>query len=307
MTRKESLTLQYFRTLKKYQHLTSEEQKILDYFERGFEGELAFDQMLDQLEIQPLAHYRNWQYQEEYIEIDSLLVFPSTLCLIEVKNYRAQVRCRDRRWTFNNYPGERDICQQLLKSQLFLENLLAEHHLPLKLEAKIYFANPYNYPDLDDSVANNVLLPHQAQSFFKRLSQEKLQPEIKSLCYLLDNIQNSPALNQLESLQKFYPGFHCKVCHKKLNVFRYYLSCSCGQTISKDEAILELIHDYALFFPNQTLNGTAIQDFACGKVSYYKIQKILQEHFIYLKGKNPRQFKNPYADNTSKPSRLAIY
>ncbi|AMB94189.1 nuclease-related domain-containing protein [Aerococcus sanguinicola] len=298
MTRKESLTLQYFRTLKKYQQLTPEGHKKLDHFERGFEGELAFDHMLEQIDVHPLAHYRNWQYQDAYIEIDSLLVFPSSLCLIEVKNYRAQVSCRDRRWSFNNYPGERDICQQLLKSQLFMENLLAEHQLSINLEAKIYFANPYNYPDLDDSVTKNVLLPHQARDYFQSLSQEKFNPEINSLCYLLEEIKCPPFSNELEDFQKFYPGFHCSICGNKLNIFRYYLACSCGHTLSKDEAVLELINDYALLFPNRTLNGTAIQDFACGKVSYYKIHQILQRHFTYLKGKNPKQFQNPYSPQT---------
>ncbi|KAA9300623.1 MULTISPECIES: nuclease-related domain-containing protein [Aerococcus] len=294
MTRKESLTLQYFRTLKKYQQLTPEGHKKLDHFERGFEGELAFDHMLEQIDVHPLAHYRNWQYQDAYIEIDSLLVFPSTLCLIEVKNYRAQVSCRDRRWSFNNYPGERDICQQLLKSQLFLENLLAEHQFSINLEAKIYFANPYNYPDLDDSVTKNVLLPHQTKDFFQSLSQEKFNPEINSLCRLLEEIQSQSCLKEEIALKKFNPGFHCKDCGDQVQIFHYYMICSCGRKISKDEAIIELINDYALLFPSCTLNAFAIYCFACKEVGYHKIEEILQHNFIYIKGKNPREFLNPY-------------
>ena len=84
--------LKVLRILNSRMDLTPEQQKYYLYKEKGFEGEVRFDLITEQLQCDCLIlNDLNLEVNNTFFQIDTLILFQEIIFLFEVKNYEGNI------------------------------------------------------------------------------------------------------------------------------------------------------------------------------------------------------------------------
>jgi hypothetical protein len=286
--RSESDLLKIMRILNTRMNLTEEEVKQYLYLKKGYEGELAFDQLT-------ATHLNNEIYllndimleiNHSKFQIDSSLIIQDSIIPCEVKNYEGNYFYRD---------GEFFICSaqqpitnplhQVKRSETLLQQYLKKNGFHFRVLPYLVFINPkfflYQAPQND-----SIVFPPQLSSFMKKLNskpsnlngmQRKLADKL-----IADHIIESPYPKlppyNYHSLQK---GLTCAICDS------LFITCDerkakcnkCGFEEEVELAVVRRVEEFKLLFPNIKVTTNIIHDWCQVVTSKKTIRKILLKNY----------------------------
>jgi hypothetical protein len=284
--REESNLLRAYRILSLRGDLSEDERKYYLNLEKGFEGEVKFDDLTDKLQSNGiiltdlLLTVNNTTFQ-----VDSSIIFQDSLHIFEVKNYEGE----------NSYAPEifqtiygKEINNPLLqlnRTKSLFRQLLQSLGFNLQVEAHVIFINPeftlfHASPDLP------FVLPSQLNRFMKKLDgksstlnthHKRLAKKLISL-HQIDTTYISKLSNYgYETLRK---GIICHCCGSFLvRVVGTRVVCdACGTAEEVTSAVLRCVGEYRLLFPNGKITTNVIHEW-CGIIECKRrISRILDRN-----------------------------
>lgn len=285
--RSESNELLILRCLNTRMKLSDKEKYHYLNLERGYEGEIKFDNLANRL-LKERYHIHDLQLdvQGSYVQIDSVILSQGVIHIIDVKNFHGDCYVdSDKFLSVKSHREFKNPVIQLKRSATLLRQLLQTLKYNYLVDTHVVFINPeftlYQAP-LDQP----YILPSQLNRFINTLSQSpsKLNERDKKLAHsLLSLHQNKNPFETLptytyEDLQK---GIYCKHCRSFL-VMREKQDLICKNCKSReklDAAIVRNTEEYKVLFPNQTFTTSRIFDWCDIDIKQGTISRILNKHF----------------------------
>lgn len=271
--------------------LSSKDKQHYSYLEKGYLGEVIFDQLTEQLENDLyILNDLCLEMNNSFFQIDTLIISQQTIYPFEVKNYEGNYRYE----SGNFYPKLskdeiKNPLDQLKRTKSLLRPLLKNLGFQLPIEGSVTFVNPhftlYQAP-LDEPIIH----PTQLNSLMKKLNEipSKLTIHHKRLAdQLISMHQTESPYTRLppyiyDQQQK---GIICGQCQSLITSVedKQKIVCGiCGYEETVDSAVLRCVEELLLLFPGIKITTNLVYEW-CGVVGSKKqISRILKQKYTLL-------------------------
>lgn len=286
--RSESDLLKIMRILNARMNLSEDELKQYLYLKKGYEGEVAFDQLTAANLNKEIFILNDLMLEINHskFQIDSSLIIQDTIIPCEVKNYEDNYFYRD---------GEFYLCgaqkpitnplHQVKRSETLLQQYLKKNGLHFRILPFLVFINPkfflYQAPQND-----SIIFPPQLSNFMKKLNskpsnlngmQQKLADQL-----IVDHKIESPYPKlpsyEYHSLQK---GLTCAICNS------FFITCGerkatcndCGFEEEVASAVVRSVDELKLLFPDLKVTTNIIYDWCRVVESRKTVRRVLTRNY----------------------------
>jgi len=293
--RSESDELKTMRYLNMRMELTEKERFHYSNLEKGYEGEVKFDQLIENLqEERMIINDLLLEVNNSYFQIDSLIISQGKIQLLDIKNYEGDYYIEsDKLFAVKTRREYKNPINQLKRSESLFRMLLQNLKQKCPIEAFVIFINPeftlYQAPtDLP------IILPTQVNRFLRDLNEsrsalndghKKLAQKLISLHQTNNPFTMLPGYNY-DQLQK---GIYCISCgsfhtYKK----NYDLVCGkCGEYERTESSILRSVEEFKFLFPEQRITTQNISEWCMVDLNKKTISRVLKKNYTILgKAKN---------------------
>lgn len=264
------------------------EKERLDYInaEKGFEGELKFDQLTKKLQGEVfIINDLLLKVGNTYFQIDTTIIFQTALKIFEVKNFEGDHFLESRK--FFKFP-KREIknpFNQLDRNTSLMRQLLQQLGFQIQVESWVTFVNP-EFSLFQAPLDLPVILPSQLNRFMKNMDMQpsKLNSVHKRLAEKLISLHHEKSpytqlpVYDYEQLKKIIT---CPRCFSFMVLLgRNKCICpKCSYIEKIDSVVLRSVDDYKLLFPERKITTQGIYLW-CGEVVSEKIiRRVLKTYF----------------------------
>jgi hypothetical protein len=277
--------LKKWRSLHARMVLTEEERKYYLNKEKGFEGELRFDELTEKLTgDQIILNDLLLEVNGVTFQIDTTIIFQDTIDLFEVKNYEGDYLFKQNRFYINSELEILNPLDQLKRCQTLFRQLLQNLSFKIPVEGRLIFINPeftlYNAPE-----NKSIIFPTQINRFMKKLNSKpsKVNGTHKKLAEQLVSMhQTKSKINMLPNYEYHQPqmGISCASCHSLMtSVKGTKLICNvCGVEEKLESAVMRSVWEFKLLFPDKKITTNSIFDWCKVVPSKPIIRRILQKN-----------------------------
>ncbi|WP_449619593.1 nuclease-related domain-containing protein [Robertmurraya sp. Marseille-Q9965] len=285
--RLESPELKVYRYVNARMELEGKEKQHYSFLEKGLEGELKFDSLLERLEGEYLILKDILlDYQGNLFQIDTLIISKTTIHIFEVKNYEGDYYVDADNWFSTSGTEIKNPLSQLKRTESLFHRYLQFFRSPLKLECYLVFVNP-EFTLLQAPLNEPIILPTQLNRFLRNLDFPRAPltntPINLAKKILADHIIDSPFKRlptyEYEQLGK---GILCSGC-RSLSTHvegRKLLVCeSCQLQEDLASAILRSVEEFRLLFPDRKITTNAVQDWCRVVESRRTVRRVLGKNF----------------------------
>jgi hypothetical protein len=282
--------LSVMRSLNMRTDLSDDEKKHYFKLEKGYQGEVMFDQLTAELHHDILViNDLCLEYNNTIFQIDTLIISQKTIYLFEVKNYKD-----DYIYESDNFKlvlSKKEILNplgQLNRCRNLLQDLLRSLHIQLPLESYLVFINP-EFTLYQAPLNEQIIFPTQLKRLMNTLNQKpsrltdwhkKIGAQLVSM-HLPKNPNSKIPPYEYEQLKKYilcsscfsfmtYDGDRKVFCEK----------CHCEEHV--DSAILRSVEELKLLFPDKKITTNLVYDWCGGIGSMKKIGRILKQNYQML-------------------------
>jgi len=284
--RYQPLDLIFLRYLNLRMSLPEKEAKHYLNLEKGFKGELQFDNWLEQLSGDKLIlNDLLLETNNTTFQIDTLLVSQDTVYLFEVKNYEGDFYIDADRWYTISGKEIKNPLLQLQRCESLLRQLLQPMKVNLPIETHLIFINP-EFTLYQASKNLPIIFPAQLNSFMKILNMKssKLNQKHTKLAEKLVSIHlnESPypriPVYDYNQLKK---GIVCLKCNSFLTTFHgKKLVCDgCGHKEYVTSCILRTVEEFKFLFPDKKITTNTIFEWCQVITCKKRISRILNKNY----------------------------
>ncbi|MBU8880208.1 NERD domain-containing protein [Bacillus sp. FJAT-29790] len=290
--------LSILRSINARMNLSLKVKKYYLNIEKGYQGEVLFDQLTAQLQSDMyIINDLCLEFNHSVFQIDTLIISQKTIFTIEIKNYEGDYKYESEefRGAFSNHEIMNPLIQ-LKRTNSLLRSLLKSIRINLPVEGYVTFVNPeftlYQAP-LDSS----IIFPTQLNRFVKKLNEmhSKLNEQHKQLADLLLSMHQAespytrlPPYDYGE-LQK---GITCVACRSfGITVGNKKIVCNqCGFIEDVDSAVLRNVEELRLLFPEKKITTNLVHEWCKLVKSKKKIRRILLQNLKSVGAREHRYF-----------------
>ncbi|ULT55931.1 NERD domain-containing protein [Neobacillus drentensis] len=292
--------LKVLRILNNRLALTAEQHKYYLYKEKGFEGEVRFDLLTEQLQSDCLI--LNDLYLEvnnTSFQLDSSIIFQHIFYFFEIKNLEGDYCYREERFETNFGKIIKNPLDQIKRSSSLLLQLFQKLGFSQSIEAYVVFVNPefflYQAP-----MDKPIIYPPQLKALMKKLDNtpSKLTNRHKQMADKLISLHQvqSPYSNAkipTYEYNQIRKDITCSVCHSfSCSIARGNVICvDCGHVESVESAVLRCVEEIRILFPNMRITTNVVFEW-CGIIDSKKVvRRILKKNFKSIGERNLRYFE----------------
>lgn len=285
--RTKPVELAVLETLHNRMDLSEKDKQYLFNLQKGYEGEVMFDDMMRGLELD--CYVLNdllLQVNHTTFQIDTLII-ADRIYLYEVKNYDGDFYYDTDR-IYRNKLEITNPLNQLSRTETLLRQLLQSLGVNFTLHASVVFINPeftmYHTPS-----DKPIIFPTQLKRHLKQLNTVPSRMTKKHLTLAKKlvslHLKESPYSNlpkyEYEELRK---GVSCKVCGRiSLTVEGKHCICSnCNHKELLDDAIIRSVEELTLLFPNKKITIPLVYDWCRITTSKKKLRRILAKEYTLI-------------------------
>lgn len=285
--RSEPPELKALRYLNKRMELTSKEKFQLLNLEKGYDGEVKFDQLTESLnEERYIINDLLLEVNNSYFQIDKVIISQGIIHLLDIKNYEGDCYLEsDKLYSVTNRREYKNPVNQLKRGESLFRQLLQNLKLNYLVEASIIFFNP-EFTLYQAPMEQPIIFPTQVNRFLKELNNtpSKLDDTHKKIAQKLISLHQSN--NPFTLLPKYHydqleKGIYCKSCNSFMTYINNYdLVCNkCGTHERIELAILRSIEEFKLLFPERKLTTHNIYEWCKAGISKKTITRILKKNY----------------------------
>lgn len=285
--RKEPEELKILRQLNVRKELSTKEKYRLSNLEKGYEGEVIFDQKTDSLTkgrfiIDDLL----LQVNSSFFQIDKVMISKELIHLFDVKYFEGDYLLEsDKLYSVANGREYKNPVIQLKRSETLFRQLLQNLKLNYLVQASVVYLNP-EFTLYQAPTDQPIILPTQVNRLITELknttsnvdeSHRKLAQKLLSLHQEKNPFFTLPDYD-FHQLEK---GLHCEACGSFNTTIKYqFLICGkCGSSQRVDVSIAKHIEEYKLLFPEQKVTTQSISEWCNGSINKKRITRVLQEFY----------------------------
>ncbi|TKC18240.1 nuclease-related domain-containing protein [Robertmurraya kyonggiensis] len=286
--RSESSELLILRALSPRKNFTEKERQYYLGLEKGYEGELKFDKLMEtHLNEIPFLNDLLLEQNNSLFQIDSLGCSKDGLYLFDIKNFEGDFIVDGETWKTTNGTELKNPIHQSTRCETLFRKYLLERKFNLPIKSYLIFINPhftlYNAP-----INPSIILPTQLDKFIEKLQMDISNPGTK-YTKLVERILSdhrsgypNPNLPKYEygELKK---GVFCSECRSNmlsdLDRTGKVFCGGCRNVESLESAVLRSIWDFQLLFPEKKVTTVEIFKWCNGIVGYRTILRILIKNF----------------------------
>jgi len=293
-----SRDLQTYQSLHGRKYFSKEEQSAYYKSRQGLEGERKlFNLLRDQLSSDRIPMYglllNNYG---TIIQLDCLLIFPSKVVLLEVKNHQGEFEFRDEQfYRITNDKYYPNPLHQLQRSDVNLWEILTKSYPGMQLESYVVFV--HEEFTLFTEKNSTILLLSQINSFIRTLNKipGKIQEHHRKLATKLvaAHMTKSPHVELPEyHFDPLKKGVLCLNCRNSLQLFKRELHCKrCSYKENIDSGVLRNVIEFHTLFPDMKITTTNIASWCALGVSDRSIRRILKAYLYQHSYKKRSHFK----------------
>lgn len=281
-----SLELSALRSLNTRIDLSAEDKKHYVNLEKGYHGEVMFDQLTEKLHSGMLViNDLCLDFNNTIFQIDTLIISQYTIYAFEVKNYEG-----DFNYEADSFKtlSEKEILNpldQLKRCKILLQQLLRSLGFQLPIEGYVVFINP-EFTLYQAPLKAPFIFPTQLHRFMKTLNQKpskltdlhrKMADQLISMHKIISPYTKLPTY-EYEQLVK---GLICSECYSFMiyDGNRKVICKKCGCHEVADSAILRSIEEIKILFPNKKITTDCVFNWCKVIDSKKKIRRILKENY----------------------------
>ncbi|MGD7022580.1 nuclease-related domain-containing protein [Rossellomorea vietnamensis] len=288
--RVESDELRLLKILNARTTLPEKDLKNLIASEKGYLGELKFDQWAIPL-VNEIVFLNDLmlEHQGSKFQIDSCALASKTIFHFEVKNFEGDYQIKNGNWISPSGEEKKDPLIQLKRTESLIRQYTQQLGFHCNVESYLIFINPefylYNPPNNPFIIYNPQLNRFMKKFQNRSLKLNKFDLKLaEKLCS--HHIEESPYLRlphcSFENLRK---GILCTRCHGfyEASLGKSLVCKSCGGSELKSPAILRTVEEFKLLFPDEKVTTKRVQIMCGGIIDIKTIRRNLSGHFI-MKG-----------------------
>ncbi|MBS4210608.1 nuclease-related domain-containing protein [Bacillus sp. FJAT-50079] len=278
--------------------LSSKDKRHLLKLEKGYQGEVMFDQLTEKLQSKIyILNDLCLEFNRSIFQIDTLIISESVIFPLDVKNYEGDYIYGEEE--FQRVMSDHKMpnpLNQLKRSHLLLRSLLKSLNIHLDIDGSIIFINP-KFTLYQAPVNPSFIFPTQINLFLKTLNEipSNLNDHHKRIADLLISMHQpeSPFIRlppyEYNQLRK---GIICEACHSfHFKVSERKLVCNqCGRVENIDSAVLRNVEEFRLLFPNRKIRTNCIHEWCNIISSKKKIRRILSQNLRPIGEREHRYF-----------------
>lgn len=282
-----SKELSALRSLNTRMELSAKEKQHYLHLEKGYQGEVLFDQLTDKLQTDIFVlNDLNLEYNNNFFQIDSLIISQETIYLFEVKNYEGDYIFESDNFQTVSRNEIQNPLDQLKRSKTLLRQLLKSLGFHLPIEGYVVFINP-EFTLYQAPLNAAIILPTQLNRNMKKFNQihSKLTAGHQTLAEQLISIHQKafpftklPLFNY-DQLKK---GILSSECHSFMRASgESKVVCDkCGREEDVESAVLRSVEEIKLLFPDIKITLNIVYEWCKIIESKKKIRRILKENFL---------------------------
>lgn len=285
--RSPSHTLQVQKSLNNRMKLTSKHKRKYEQNQKGYEGELVFDQYVEKIKPDCLI-LNDVQFNVEgnRVQIDSLFISDQKIYIFEVKNFTGEFHYREGEFHLNSETEILNPINQVKRSKIILTKLLHSFQNNIPVESAIVFINK-NFVLYQDRPEKDFILFNQIENQLNKIKKEgtlQTQQSHQLVRKILDEqylekvrYEDLPDYDE-KTLKK---GVTCQKCHSFfLEDTRQLCKClQCGHVEKISDAIKRSTREYQLLLPEQEITKSRIYHWTDGRYSTQRIQRVLSKNY----------------------------
>lgn len=294
-SRSESDELMAMRYLSTRLDLPEKEKFHYSILEKGYEGEVKFDQLTETLsEERFIINDLLFEVNNSHFQIDSLIISQEGIHLLDIKNFEGDYYLESDKFFSRATDREyKNPIIQLKRSETLFRQLLQNLKFNYVVEPFVIFINPeftlYRAP-----MDQPIILPTQVNRFLRDLNKtpSTLSDGHRRLAQTLISLHQTK--NPFAKLPRFdydelHKGMYCKACgsfllYKKNNGF---VCGRCGVSESLEAAILRSVREFKLLFPERKITTQSIYEWCKTDLSMRTFIRILKKNYTTVgKSKN---------------------
>ncbi|MEH7252081.1 nuclease-related domain-containing protein [Neobacillus niacini] len=281
--------LAVLRILNPRMNLTEKEKQNYLILEKGFEGELVFDSLSENLQSENLiSNGLLLDYNNSIFQIDSLISFQKSLYLIDVKNFEGDYYFKEDGFYYGTGKPMKDPLAQLKRCHLLLSQLNEQHGYNLHIESYLVFINPeftlYHAPE-----NQQIILPTQVNRFINKLNtvpSKITDRNIKHANLLISLKLDKNPFSKIPAYDydKLQKMLTCVSCNSiSIIVGRTKLTCgTCSCVEDVESAVMRCVDELRLLFPEKKITTRCVFEWCGGIVPERQIRRILNENFAIV-------------------------
>lgn len=285
--RSESVELLTMRSLNVRMSLSNKEKFQYLNLEKGYEGEIMFDFMLEDLqEERYILEDLLFEINGSYFQIDTLVITQGVIYLLDIKNY--QENCyfdSDKLYAVDTGQEYKNPLDQLKRSTTLFRQLLQKTNQNYLIEPYLIFINPeFTLYQVPPNLP--IILPTQVPQFVKDLNNtpsivNEGHKKLAQLLISLHKTKNPFAFIPKYEYKHLRKGVYCKVCKsfeiKKKNLD--FVCGKCGEHERIELAILRNTKEMILLFPDKKITTQSIFEWCNVDINKKTIRRVLKKHF----------------------------
>lgn len=281
------------------------EKKLFSSLEAGNIGEERVLQYIQKYGRSDWVVWRNvWLNHFGEFECDIILLVNFTLHIIEIKNYNGKFTYENGKCFFENTETKLNPIEQVRANKVDLQRILGTRYPQLQVKAAAVFAGDDNEVTIQTPVEDIRIVSRTGiKDFIKNIAREdwnhpapRLDPS-EILAWLQPyEIQNPFMPDPLtpREMTHIAGGIRCANCHSdKLQTSKLYVTCSCGLSESREEAILRTTCEYGVLTYGHDISRQALFEFFNGEVSLSLLRNTIQKHFDVVNKQRYSYCSNP--------------
>lgn len=284
--RTRSFELEILTLLDERKGLPASEKRYYYNLAKGYEGELAFDHLIEQLHCDCLIlNDLLFNVNHTSFQIDTLIVTLGKIYMYEVKNFDGDYYYEaDRLFKKPKYEVSNPL-HQLVRSESLLRQLLLRNGFNFHIEAFIVFINsaftlyqaPLNKP---------IIFPTQVNQHMKNLNgiTTKLTARETKVADQLLSLHNPNSPYKRIPTYDYYQlekGMICTICRSIATFIRHNkcICSKCNHIESTTDAVLRSVEEFKKLFPDKTITTNIIYDWCKIIPEKRTIRRILLKNF----------------------------
>ncbi|WP_144475329.1 nuclease-related domain-containing protein [Cytobacillus oceanisediminis] len=264
-----------------------EEKAALNLYtlEKGYEGEVQFDQWFTNCRVESLIiNDLLLEVNGTLFQIDSLVITQDRLHLFEVKNLEGDYYLDGDKFKTAAGAETKNPLHQLSRAESLLKQLLKNLGFYIPLEPHLVFINP-EFTLLQAPLKSPIILPTQLNRFMDRMNRtsSKLTNKHTKLAEALLSlhIKKSPFTRvpgyEFDGLRK---GVVCEGCGGFLDSLgqKRFVCSHCGARDSIESLVLQTLKSFQILFPDRRVTTTIIYDWSNGDLPRKSIRRVLKNN-----------------------------
>jgi len=262
----------------------------LAILEKGYEGELKFDQLANHLkEERYILDGLLLEWNGSTFQLDKVIISESVIHLLDTKYYSGDYYWDNGKLYYLATSKEcKNPIEQLNRGLLLFKQLLQSLKLNYLVEAFAVFVHSeftlYQAPkDLP------IILPTQVNRFLSELNNTKSalsegHRKLAQALIALNQTKNPYEKLPEYSYEQLQKGMFCKKCKTLLFVTERnnFVCGKCGEQEKVSDAILRNVEEYKFLFPERKVTSSNIQDWCRTKLHRKTISRILGKHYAII-------------------------